>query len=67
VERAIERGADVRGYYEWSLLDNYEWAFGYEKRFGMVHVDYQTQKRTPKDSAHWYSQLIRNNALPESN
>ena len=66
VERAIERGADVGGYYEWSLLDNYEWALGYEKRFGMVHVDYQTQVRTPKDSAHWYAGVIRRNGLPKA-
>jgi len=66
VERAIERGANVGGYYEWSLLDNYEWALGYEKRFGMVHVDYQTQVRTPKDSAHWYAGVIRRNGLPKA-
>lgn len=53
------RGMDVRGYFAWSLLDNYEWSEGYAKRFGIVHVDYETQKRTPKDSAHWYADLIR--------
>jgi beta-glucosidase len=51
---ALERGVDVRGYFVWSLLDNFEWADGYSKRFGLVHVDYATQRRTPKDSAHWY-------------
>ena len=66
VERAIKRGANVGGYYEWSLLDNYEWALGYEKRFGMVHVDYQSQVRTPKDSAHWYAGVIRRNGLPKA-
>ena len=53
------QGMDIRGYFAWSLLDNYEWAEGYAKRFGIVHVDYDTQVRTPKDSAHWYSDLIR--------
>ncbi|WP_300344017.1 GH1 family beta-glucosidase [Nesterenkonia sp.] len=57
VHAAIEDGADVRGYFVWSLLDNFEWAFGYSKRFGIVHVDYTTQRRTPKDSAHWYAQV----------
>ncbi|WP_299277215.1 family 1 glycosylhydrolase, partial [uncultured Georgenia sp.] len=49
----------VRGYYLWSLLDNFEWGYGYAKRFGIVHVDYTTLRRTPKASAHWYSALIR--------
>jgi beta-glucosidase len=50
VARAIGRGAHVGGFFYWSLLDNYEWAFGYEKRFGLVHVDFDTLKRTPKAS-----------------
>ncbi len=54
---AIERGVDVRGYFVWSLLDNFEWADGYRKRFGIVYVDYATQQRIPKDSARWYQQL----------
>lgn len=58
VAEAIEAGVDVRGYFAWSLLDNYEWAFGYDKRFGLVHVDYTTQQRTIKDSGHWYRELI---------
>ncbi len=58
VERAIEAGADVRGYFAWSLLDNFEWAYGYSKRFGLVHVDYATGERTWKDSAHWYRDTI---------
>jgi beta-glucosidase len=64
LHRAIEDGADVRGYYLWSLLDNFEWGYGYSKRFGIVHVDYDTQARTPKDSALWYADVIRHNRLP---
>ena len=52
-------GADVRGYFVWSLLDNFEWGGGYGTRFGIVRVDFETQARIPKDSARWYSQLIR--------
>ncbi len=48
----------MRGYFVWSLLDNFEWAWGYEKRFGIVHVDYETLVRTPKDSALAYAELI---------
>jgi beta-glucosidase len=55
---AMERGVDLRGYFVWSLLDNFEWAHGYAKRFGIVHVDYATQKRTPKASAKFYSEVI---------
>ncbi|TDC91069.1 GH1 family beta-glucosidase [Actinomadura sp. 7K507] len=58
VERACEAGADVRGYFAWSLLDNFEWAYGYSRRFGLVHVDYSTGERTWKDSAHWYRDTI---------
>jgi beta-glucosidase len=58
VQRAIRDGVDVRGYFAWSLLDNFEWAHGYSKRFGIVHVDYETQKRTPKASAVYYSEVI---------
>jgi beta-glucosidase len=50
VRQAIAEGSDIRGFFYWSLLDNYEWAFGYEKRFGLVHIDFKTQKRTPKAS-----------------
>ena len=55
---ALSAGVDLRGYFVWSLLDNFEWALGYAKRFGLIHVDYQTQARTAKDSAHWYRQVI---------
>ena len=63
VHRAINEGADVRGYFAWSLLDNFEWTFGYSKRFGLIHVDFETQVRTPKKSASWYRDLIERNAL----
>ncbi|MCF3652258.1 GH1 family beta-glucosidase [Synoicihabitans lomoniglobus] len=64
VSRAIADGADVGGYFYWSILDNFEWAEGYKDRFGLVHVDYETQVRTPKDSFYWYRDLIaRNGAL----
>jgi len=60
---AIDAGVNIGGYFQWSLLDNFEWSLGYQKRFGIVHVDYDTQKRTPKESAHWYSQVISTNSL----
>ena len=55
---AIERGVDLRGYFVWSFLDNFEWAEGYDHRFGIVHVDLATQTRTPKASARWYAEVI---------
>ncbi len=58
---AIAKGADLRGYFAWSLLDNYEWSLGFSKRFGIVHVDYETQERTPKASALFYRDVIRSN------
>ncbi|MEV0729871.1 GH1 family beta-glucosidase [Polymorphospora sp. NPDC050346] len=61
---AIAAGVDLRGYFVWSLLDNFEWAYGYSKRFGIVHVDYDTQVRTLKDSAHWYRDVIAAGGLP---
>jgi beta-glucosidase len=56
---AIAQGVDLRGYFAWSLLDNFEWSFGYSKRFGIVHVDFDTLERTPKSSARFYSDVIR--------
>lgn len=61
LHRAMRSGCDIRGYMTWSLLDNFEWAYGYAKRFGLVHVDFATQQRSPKDSYHWYSRLIADN------
>jgi beta-glucosidase len=61
--RAIRGGVDLRGYFVWSLLDNFEWAEGYAKRFGIVYVDFPTQRRLPKDSAHWYRQAIARGGL----
>ena len=57
--QALEQGADLRGYFAWSLLDNFEWACGYARRFGLVHVDFTTQRRTPKQSAQFYREVIR--------
>ncbi len=62
--RAIEDGVPLRGYFVWSVFDNFEWAFGYARRFGIVHVDYRTQARTPKDSAGFYSGVLRTGILP---
>jgi beta-glucosidase len=58
LSEAMAAGVDVRGYFVWSLIDNFEWAGGYQPRFGLVHVDYETQQRTPKDSFAWYRDLI---------
>jgi beta-glucosidase len=63
--RAIEAGVDLRGYFCWSFLDNFEWAEGYQKRFGLVYVDYGTQRRIPKASAAFYANVIRHNEVPE--
>ncbi|MCX5334204.1 GH1 family beta-glucosidase [Streptomyces sp. NBC_00140] len=59
LHRAVEAGVDVRGYFVWSLMDNFEWAEGYAQQFGLVHVNLDTQERTPKDSYGWYQELLR--------
>lgn len=63
VHRAVADGARVEGYFLWSLLDNFEWAYGYAKRFGIVHVDYETLRRTPKSSSRWYARVARSGEL----
>jgi beta-glucosidase len=60
---AIDDGVDLRGYLAWSLMDNFEWAWGYHQRFGLVRVDYETQERVPKASALWYSRLAATNTV----
>jgi beta-glucosidase len=64
--RAIADGIDLRGYFVWTLMDNFEWAWGFTKRFGLVYVDYETQRRIRKDSAHWFAALTRGNRLTGS-
>lgn len=64
LQEAIDEGADVRSYFAWTLLDNFEWAFGYDYRFGLVHVDRTSGQRTPKASADWYRQVIAANSTP---
>lgn len=61
LRRAVEDGIPVKGYMHWSVMDNFEWALGYNKRFGLIYVDYQTQERTIKDSGYWYKEVIREN------
>jgi beta-glucosidase len=61
IRSAIAQGVDLRGYYAWSLMDNYEWSYGYSKRFGIVHVNYGTQKRTIKATGKYYSSIIASN------
>lgn len=61
LERAIADGVDMRGYFHWSLMDNFEWANGYRERFGLIFVDYPTQRRVLKDSARWYAEVIASN------
>ena len=63
IHDAIDRGVDVRGYFAWSLLDNFEWAFGYTRRFGLVHVDYGTQERVVKASGRHYAAIAAENGL----
>ncbi len=63
VQRAIQVGVPLKGYFHWTLMDNFEWAFGYRMRFGLIYVDFTTQKRIVKDSGRWYAQVIRNNGF----
>jgi beta-glucosidase len=65
LHRAIQEGVPVKGYFVWSLMDNFEWSYGYAKRFGIVYVDYPTQRRIPKDSYHFYRDVIRANGGSE--
>jgi beta-glucosidase len=62
--RAIEDGVNLAGYFYWSLMDNVEWAFGYQRRFGLYHVDFGTQRRTPKRSAAFYAGVVKSGELP---
>ena len=64
VKKAIDDGAKIKSYFAWSFMDNFEWALGFEKRFGIVHVDFKTLKRTPKDSYYFFKKLIENNSIP---
>ena len=64
--RAVDAGVPVTGYYHWSLLDNFEWAEGYARRFGLVHVDFDTLRRTPKESAATYREVVAHRALPDA-
>jgi len=63
VYKAIQKGVPVKGYFVWSLMDNFEWAQGYEKRFGLVYVDFKTQKRTIKESGFWFADVVKDNGL----
>jgi beta-glucosidase len=63
VSLSIDDGVDVRGYFAWSLMDNFEWAYGYGKRFGLLYIDYATQQRIIKDSGYWFAKTARNNCL----
>jgi beta-glucosidase len=60
---AMQDGVDIRGYMVWSLMDNFEWGHGFTKRFGLIRVDYETQKRTVKDSGEWYAEVTRTNSV----
>lgn len=61
LRKCAEDGTDIRGYFQWSLMDNFEWAKGYSDRFGLIYVDYATQQRIFKDSAYWYKKVIETN------
>ena len=61
--RAIDEGVPVEGYFHWSLMDNFEWTWGYTRRFGITHIDYASLKRTPKESFRWYQKCIEENQV----
>lgn len=61
LKKALFDGTDIKGYFTWSIMDNFEWALGYSERFGLVYVDYTTKKRILKDSAYWYKDVIKSN------
>ena len=63
VRNAIDKGINLRGFYCWTLLDDFEWDSGYSSRYGIIFVDYATQTRTPKDSAYWFKDVVNNNGL----
>ena len=63
LHKVFDQGVPLIGYLVWSLLDNFEWAFGYDKRFGMIYVDFNTLTRTVKDSGRWFQQVIHNNGF----
>lgn len=63
LQRAADEGVDIQGYFQWSLMDNFEWGQGYTKRFGLIYVDYETQQRIPKDSFQWYREIIARNGV----
>jgi beta-glucosidase len=67
LSRAIEAGVPMRGYFVWSLMDNFEWARGYSQRFGITYINYTTQQRLIKDSGHWYRHVATSNSLPATN
>jgi len=61
LHRCIREGIDIQGYFHWSLMDNFEWAEGFQRRFGLIYVDFESGRRIPKSSAYWYQQVIRSN------
>jgi len=63
VHRAVTEGYPIQGYFAWSLMDNFEWSWGYDRRFGLLHNNFRTQQRTPKASFHWYAECIRQNRV----
>jgi beta-glucosidase len=67
LHRAMEAGVKVKGYFAWSLLDNFEWTAGISERFGLIYVDFQSLERIPKDSARWYHNLIEANGFEQTN